>query len=69
MGCWLMIPTANSLGTRRQCSPSAPGTQLTLLWGEPGSKRRTVEAHNLREIRVTVAPAPYFEKVIKSGQQ
>jgi vanillate/3-O-methylgallate O-demethylase len=48
---------------------AVPGTELTLLWGEPGSKRRTVDPHELREIRVTVAPAPYVEKVIKSGTQ
>ncbi len=46
-----------------------PGTELTLLWGEPGSQRRTVDPHTLREIRVTVAPAPYFDKVIKTGNQ
>lgn len=44
-----------------------PGTELTLLWGEPDSLRPTVDAHKVREIRVEVAPAPYFEKVIKSG--
>jgi hypothetical protein len=48
---------------------SAPGTPLTLLWGEPRSARRTVERHDVREIRVTVAPAPLFEKVIKTRQQ
>ncbi|MGH8265343.1 MAG: hypothetical protein ACRET4_17850 [Steroidobacteraceae bacterium] len=46
-----------------------PGTGLTLVWGEPNSKRPTVESHELREIRVTVAPPPYFEKVIKSVRQ
>jgi glycine cleavage system aminomethyltransferase T len=45
------------------------GTELTLLWGEPNSTRRTVERHEVREIRVRVAPAPYFEKMIKSGSQ
>ena len=39
-----------------------PGTELTLQWGEPNSKRRTVEANEVRDIRVTVAPAPYFAK-------
>jgi vanillate/3-O-methylgallate O-demethylase len=43
-----------------------PGTELTLLWGEPGSRRDNVSEHELREIRVTVAPSPYFTKVIKS---
>jgi vanillate/3-O-methylgallate O-demethylase len=46
-----------------------PGTELTLLWGEPDSKRRTVEAHKVHEIRVTVKPSPYFAKVIKTGKQ
>ncbi|MDD7972859.1 aminomethyl transferase family protein [Roseinatronobacter alkalisoli] len=46
-----------------------PGTKLTMLWGEPNSKRATVDSHSLREISVTVAPAPYFDKVIKSKQQ
>jgi vanillate/3-O-methylgallate O-demethylase len=46
---------------------AAPGTELTLQWGEPNSRRPTVEPHEVREIRATVAPAPYFEKVIKSG--
>ena len=41
-----------------------PGTELTLLWGEPDSKRPTVESHTMREIRVVVAPAPYYEKKI-----
>ena len=30
---------------------SAPGTELVLLWGEPGEPQK--------EVRVTVAPAPY----------
>ncbi|MGQ4599429.1 hypothetical protein [Nocardia sp. R6R-6] len=46
-----------------------PGTELTLLWGEPNSKRPRIEANELRDIRVTVQPSPYFEKVIKSGKQ
>lgn len=48
---------------------SAPGTEVTLLWGEPNSKRPTVEAHEVREIKARVAPAPYFEKVIKTREQ
>ena len=48
---------------------ATPGTELTLLWGEPDTRRRTVDAHQIREIRVTVAPSPYFEKVIKTGRQ
>lgn len=46
-----------------------PGTEVTLMWGEPDSARPTVEKHDIREIRAVVAPVPYFEKVIKSGQQ
>lgn len=46
-----------------------PGTEVTLLWGEPNSRRPSVEKHQVREIRATVAPAPYFEKVIKTGTQ
>ncbi len=48
---------------------AAPGTEVTLLWGEPDSKRPTVEGHQLREIRAKVAPSPYFAKVIKTGMQ
>jgi glycine cleavage system aminomethyltransferase T len=46
-----------------------PGTELTLLWGEPDTRRPTVDRHEVREIRATVAPVPYFEKVIKTRQQ
>ena len=42
-----------------------PGTEAVLLWGEPNSRRRTVEKHDVREIRVTVAPVPYYEKSIQ----
>jgi glycine cleavage system aminomethyltransferase T len=48
---------------------AAPGTEVALLWGEPNTRRRTVDAHKVREIRASVAPAPYFEKVIKTGKQ
>ncbi len=41
------------------------GKEVTLLWGEPDSRRRTVEAHELTEIRATVAPVPYYDKTIK----
>ncbi|HEX3803385.1 MAG TPA: hypothetical protein VHV75_11150 [Solirubrobacteraceae bacterium] len=43
------------------------GAELTLLWGEPGSRRDNVGRNELREIRVTVAPTPYFAKVIKAA--
>jgi vanillate/3-O-methylgallate O-demethylase len=44
---------------------ATPGTELTLIWGEQELRRPTIEKNTLREVRVTVAPAPYFEKVIK----
>ena len=42
---------------------AAPGTQVTLLWGEPdgGTRKPTVERHVQTEIRATVSPAPYSE--------
>jgi vanillate/3-O-methylgallate O-demethylase len=46
-----------------------PGTEVTVLWGEPNSTRRPVDNHQVREIRARVAPAPYFEKVIKTRTQ
>ncbi|WP_308467211.1 aminomethyl transferase family protein [Rathayibacter soli] len=46
-----------------------PGTELTLLWGEPDSKRSSVDAHEVKPIRATVAPSPYFDKVIKTRNQ
>ena len=41
------------------------GREVTLLWGEPNSKRRTVEAHEPVGIRAKISPVPYFEKSIK----
>ncbi|NJC06662.1 syringate O-demethylase [Sphingomonas kaistensis] len=40
-----------------------PGTQVTLLWGEPdgGTRKPTVERHVQTEIRATVASVPYSE--------
>ncbi len=40
-----------------------PGTQVTLLWGEPGggSAKPNVEPHVQAEIRATVSPVPYSE--------
>jgi len=42
---------------------AAPGTQVTLLWGEPdgGTRKPTVEPHVQTEIRATVSPVPYSE--------
>ena len=42
-----------------------PGTEVTILWGEENSWRPTVEKNKAREVRATVAPAPYFQKTIK----
>jgi syringate O-demethylase len=40
---------------------AAPGTEVTLVWGEEGGGTRkvTVERHEQREIRAVVAPVPY----------
>ena len=42
---------------------SEPGEQVTVIWGEEarGSSKPTVERHEQREIRATVAAAPYAE--------
>ncbi len=42
---------------------SEPGAQVTLVWGEEGrgSSKPTVERHAQREVRATVAAAPYAE--------
>ncbi|MGY1839424.1 MULTISPECIES: aminomethyl transferase family protein [unclassified Modestobacter] len=38
-----------------------PGTEVTVLWGEsPTTAKPQVEEHVQREIRATVAPAPFF---------
>lgn len=41
------------------------GQEVTLIWGEPDSQRRTVESHEVVGIRAKIAPVPYFEKTIK----
>ncbi|MFW5918127.1 MAG: aminomethyl transferase family protein [Haloferacaceae archaeon] len=38
---------------------AAEGTEVTLVWGEENSPKRTVESHVEKEIEATVAPAPY----------
>ncbi len=39
---------------------SAPGTRVTVLWGEsPVSRKPAVEPHRQVEVRATVAPAPF----------
>ncbi|WP_308467210.1 aminomethyl transferase family protein [Rathayibacter soli] len=48
---------------------SQPGTELTLLWGEPNSRRDNVDPNSLRSIRATVAPSPYFTKAIKADNR
>jgi vanillate/3-O-methylgallate O-demethylase len=43
---------------------SAPGTEVTVLWGEePNSAKPGVERHRQVSIRATVAPAPYVAEV------
>lgn len=44
---------------------AAPGTEVTLLWGEPdgGSRKPRVEKHQQMLLRATVAPAPYAAAV------
>lgn len=47
---------------------SEPGTEVTLVWGEPGeSPNPRVESHEQTEITATVAPAPYFEDKRKTA--
>lgn len=53
---------------------SAPGTEVTLTWGESGggSGKPTVERHRQVEIRATVGPAPYADAArmaYRPGQQ
>ncbi len=42
---------------------SVPGTQVTVVWGEPegGSRKPSVERHLQARIRATVGPVPYSE--------
>ena len=44
-------------------SVAAPGTEVSLLWGEPdgGTSKPTVEPHVQTQIKAVVAPAPYSE--------
>jgi len=48
-----------SLGTI-DVAHSDPGTEVTFLWGE-NTEKRGVERHRTRELRATVAPAPYVQ--------
>ena len=45
-----------------------PGTEVTLLWGEPdgGTRKLTVEPHVQTEIRAVVSPVPYTAVVRES---
>ena len=45
-----------------------PGTEVTLIWGEPGggTRKPTVEPHVQTEIRGIVSPSPYTEVVRSS---
>jgi vanillate/3-O-methylgallate O-demethylase len=44
------------------------GTEVTLVWGEPGggSRKTTVERHRQIEIRAVVSPVPYSKVVRES---
>jgi vanillate/3-O-methylgallate O-demethylase len=46
---------------------SEPGTEVAVRWGEPDSRRSTVEMNEVHEIRAKVAPAPFYAKTIKNG--
>jgi syringate O-demethylase len=43
-----------------------PGTEVVFTWGEPNSKRPTVESHVPTDIRAIVSPVPYAEVARKS---
>lgn len=44
---------------------ATPGTQLTVVWGEPngGTRKPHVERHRQTEMRATVAPAPFASSI------
>ena len=44
------------------------GTELRVVWGEPGggTRKTTVQPHRQKEVRVTVSPVPYSEVVRES---
>jgi vanillate/3-O-methylgallate O-demethylase len=46
-------------------SHAEPGTEVSIVWGEPdgGSRKPHVELHRQVTVRATVAPAPYAELV------
>jgi syringate O-demethylase len=43
---------------------SAPGTEVTVLWGEPngGTLKPSVERHIQTQVRAVVGPAPFSEQ-------
>jgi len=47
---------------------ATPGTQVTLVWGEPhgGTRKTTVERHRQYNVRATVSPVPYSKVVRES---
>ncbi len=50
---------------------AVPGTQVTLVWGEPdgGTDKITVERHRQYEVRATVSPVPYSRVVREAYHQ
>ena len=44
---------------------ATPGTQATLVWGEPngGTRKTTVEHHRQYEVHATISPVPYSKVV------
>ena len=47
---------------------ATPGTEVTLVWGEPngGTRKTTVERHRQYNVRATVSPVPYSSVVRES---
>jgi vanillate/3-O-methylgallate O-demethylase len=47
---------------------ATPGTEVTLVWGEPngGTSKTTVERHRQYNVRATVSPVPYSSVVRES---
>jgi vanillate/3-O-methylgallate O-demethylase len=50
---------------------AVPGTEVTLVWGEPngGTSKTTVERHRQYNVRAKVAPVPYAREVRESYHQ
>jgi vanillate/3-O-methylgallate O-demethylase len=47
---------------------ATPGTEVTLVWGEPngGTRKTTVERHQQYNVRATISPVPYSKVVRES---